>query len=59
MQVFKAVSSAMVGVGKRTDLEADFARTESEGPWAYIVVGLLMTVIFIVAVVVVVNLVLP
>jgi hypothetical protein len=39
-QVFKAVTSAMIGVGKREDLVKDFERTEKQGPWPYIIVGL-------------------
>ena len=58
-QVFKAVSSAMVGVGKKEDLVKDFERAEKQGPWAYIIVGLLMTVVFIGLVIVAVKLVLP
>ncbi|HIC41182.1 hypothetical protein MNB_SUP05-12-424 [hydrothermal vent metagenome] len=54
-QVFKAVASAMVGVGKKEDLIKDFERTEKQGPWAYIIVGLVMTVIFIVLVMTVVK----
>ncbi|VVH66399.1 hypothetical protein BSPLISOX_35 [uncultured Gammaproteobacteria bacterium] len=57
-QVFKAVTSAMIGVGKREDLIKDFERTEKQGPWPYIVVGLIMTIGFISAVIVVVKLVL-
>ncbi|MBE8190193.1 MAG: DUF2970 domain-containing protein [Candidatus Thioglobus sp.] len=49
-QVFKAVTAAMVGVGKKEDLIKDFERAESEGPWAYIIVGLIMTAGFIFAV---------
>ncbi|SMN12970.1 hypothetical protein BHECKSOX2_1530 [Bathymodiolus heckerae thiotrophic gill symbiont] len=58
-QVFKAVTSAMIGVGKKEDLIKDFERTEKQGPWAYIIVGLIMTVGFIMAVIAVVGLVLP
>ena len=58
-QVFKAVSSAMVGVGKKEDLVKDFERAEKQGPWAYIIVGLLMTLVFIGLVIVAVKLVLP
>ena len=58
-QVFKAVTSAMIGVGKREDLIKDFERTEKQGPWAYIIVGLIVTVGFIMAVIAVVKLVLP
>jgi hypothetical protein len=58
-QVFKAVSSAMVGVGKKEDLIKDFERAEKQGPWAYIIVGLVMTAVFIGLVIVAVKLVLP
>ncbi len=57
-QVFKAVTSAMIGVGKREDLIKDFERTENKGPWPYIIVGLIMTIGFIGAVIAVVKLVL-
>lgn len=58
-QVFKAVTSAMVGVGKKENLIKDFERTEKQGPWPYIIVGLIMTVVFIGLVIVAVKLVLP
>ena len=54
-QVFKAVSSAMIGVGKKEDLIKDFERTEKQGPWPYIIVGLIMTVVFIMLVITVVK----
>jgi len=54
-QVFKAVTSAMIGVGKREDLIKDFERTEKQGPWPYIIVGLIMTVVFIMLVIAVVK----
>lgn len=57
-QVFKAILSCMIGVGKKEDLVKDLERTENQGPWPYIIVGLIMTVVFIVAVVSVVQLVL-
>ena len=47
LQVFKAVSSAMIGVGKKKNLAKDFEATEKNGPWSYIVVGIMMTVLFI------------
>ncbi len=50
-QVFKAVTSAMIGVGKKEDLIKDFERTEEQGPWPYIIVGLIMTVVFIMLVI--------
>jgi hypothetical protein len=55
-QVFKAVTSAMIGVGKKEDLIKDFERTEKQGPWPYIIVGLIMTVVFIMVVIAVVKL---
>ena len=54
-QVFRAVASAMVGVGKKEDLIKDFERTEKQGPWAYIIVGLVMTAVFIALVITVVK----
>ena len=54
-QVFKAVSSAMIGVGKKEDLIKGFERTEKQGPWPYIIVGLIMTVVFIMLVIAVVK----
>ncbi len=54
-QVFKAVTSAMIGVGKKEDLIKDFERTEEQGPWPYIIVGLIMTVVFIMLVIAVVK----
>jgi len=53
-QVFKAVTSAMIGVGKREDLIKDFER-EKQGPWPYIIVGLIMTGVFIMLVIAVVK----
>ncbi|WP_190600443.1 DUF2970 domain-containing protein [Candidatus Vesicomyidisocius sp. SY067_SCS001] len=58
-QVFKAVVSAMIGVGKKEDLVKDFARTEKQGPWPYIIIGLIMTFVFIVLIIAIVKLVLP
>jgi hypothetical protein len=49
-QVFKAVASAMIGIGKKEDLIKDFERTEKQGPWLYIIVGLVMTAGFIIMV---------
>ena len=47
LQVFKAVASSMIGVGKKKNLAKDFEATEKNGPWSYIVVGIIMTVLFI------------
>ncbi|MCH9711202.1 MAG: DUF2970 domain-containing protein [Proteobacteria bacterium] len=49
-QAFRAVTSAIIGIGKREDLVKDFEQTERQGPWLYIVVALVMTVGFIVLV---------
>ena len=47
LQVLKAFASAMIGVGKKKNLAKDFEATEKNGPWSYIVVGIIMTVLFI------------
>ena len=47
LQVFKAVASAMIGIGKKKNLAKDFEATEKNGPCSYIVVGIIMTVLFI------------
>ena len=47
LQVFKAVASAMIGVGKKKNLAKDFEATEKNGPWSYIVVGIIMIMLFI------------
>jgi len=57
-QVAKAVISAMIGIGKKENLSKDFGRAEKQGPLAYIIVGLIMTGIFIGAIVLAVGLVL-
>jgi len=57
-QVVKAVISAMIGIGKKENLSKDFSRAEKHGPLAYIIVGLIMTGIFIGAIVLAVGLVL-
>lgn len=54
-QVFKAVTAAMIGVGTKENLIKDFERAEKQGPWAYIIVGLIMTVVFILGVILAVN----
>mgnify|MGYP003339380614 CR=1 FL=1 len=59
IRVIKAVASSMVGIGKRKRLAQDFEAVEKTGPWLYIVVGLVMTVLFIGTLVVAVRLVLP
>ena len=47
LQVFMAVASAMIGVGKKKNLVKDFEAMEKNGPWSYIIVGIIMTVLFI------------
>ena len=47
LQVFRAVASAMIGVGKKKNLAKDFEAMEKNGPWSYIIVGIIMTVLFI------------
>jgi len=59
MQVFRAVASALIGVGKKKNLVHDFEATEKTGPWPYIIVGLFMTVLFIGTLIFAVRLVLP
>ncbi len=58
LQVFKAVASAMIGVGKKKNLAKDFEATEKNGPWSYIIVGIIMTVLFIGTILAAVRLVL-
>ena len=45
--MFKAVASAMIGIGKKKNLAKDFEATEKNGPWPYIIVGIIMTVLFV------------
>ena len=59
LQVFKAVASAMIGVGKKKNLVKDFEATEKTGPWPYIIVGIIMTALFIGSILFAVRLVLP
>ena len=56
LQVFKSAASAMIGVGKKNNLSKDFEATEKNGPWSYIIVGIMMTVLFIGTILVVVRL---
>ena len=58
LQVFKAVASAMVGVGNKTSLSKDFEAAEKNGPLSYIVVGIIMIVLFIGTILATVRLVL-
>jgi len=37
----------MIGVGKKDNLVKDFEKTERQGPWAYIIVALIMVAVFI------------
>ena len=47
LQVFRAVACAMIGIGKKKNLAKDFEATDKTGPWPYIIVGIIMTVLFI------------
>ena len=58
-RVFKAVASSMIGVGKKKSLAQDFEAVEKTGPWPYIIVGLVMTMLFIGSLILAVRLVLP
>jgi hypothetical protein len=58
IQVFKAVASSMIGVGKKKNLVQDFEAVEKKGPWPFIIVGLFMTVLFIGSLILAVRLVL-
>jgi len=59
LQVFRAVASAMIGVGKKKHLEQDFESTEKTGPWPYVIVGIIMTALFIGSILFAVRLALP
>ena len=59
MLVFRAVLSAMIGVGKKKNLAQDFEATERTGPLPYIVVVLIMTLLFIGSLILAVRLILP
>jgi uncharacterized integral membrane protein len=48
----------MIGVGKKKNLAKDFEATEKKGPWSYIIVGIIMTVLFIGTILAAVRLVL-
>lgn len=54
----KTIFFLMVGVGKKKDLEENFNYIENKGPWAYILLGLLAVVIFVLTIILVVNIVL-
>ena len=57
-QVLRGVASAMIGVGKKKILAKDFDAVEKSGPWLYILVGLVMTILFIGSILFAVRLVL-
>ena len=48
----------MIGVGKKKNLAQDFDATEKIGSWPYIIVGIIMTVLFIGSLILAVRLVL-
>ena len=52
LRVIKSVMSAMIGVQKRKNLEEDFSKTTA---MPFIVAGIIMTLVFIIAVWAVVN----
>ena len=58
LKIFRAVASAMIGVGQKKNLAQDFDATEKKGPWPFIIVGLIMTVLFIGSLIFAVRLVL-
>ena len=45
--MLRGVASAMIGIGKKKNLAKDFDAVEKSGPWLYILVGLIMTILFI------------
>jgi hypothetical protein len=49
----------MIGVGKKKNLAQDFESTEKTGPWPYVIVGVIMTTLFIGTILFAVRLVLP
>ena len=53
LRAIKSVMSAMIGVQKRKNLEEDFSKTTA---MPFIVAGIIMTLVFIIAVWAVVNL---
>ncbi|GAA0407912.1 hypothetical protein GCM10009133_15570 [Cocleimonas flava] len=53
LRAIKSVMSAMIGVQKKKNLEEDFSKTTA---MPFIVAGILMTIVFILAVWAVVNL---
>ena len=58
LQVFRAVASSMIGIGKKKNLAQDFDATEKTGPLPYIIVSLVMTALFMGSLVFAVRLVL-
>ena len=55
-QVFKAVTGALIGVQSEQQRQQDF---NSSSPLPYIVVGIIVTVLFVVALLLIVSAVLP
>lgn len=55
LKVFKSVLSAMIGVQNKKNLEEDFSKSSAT---PFIIVGIIMTLVFIVAIWFVVQLVL-
>jgi len=55
MHIIKSVMSAMIGVQKKKNLQSDFSKSSAT---PFILVGIIMTVLFILIVIFVVNIVL-
>jgi len=55
LRIIKSVLAAMIGVQKRQNLEADFAKSS---PTPFIIAGIIMTLVFIISIWLVVQLVL-
>ncbi|WP_299877764.1 DUF2970 domain-containing protein [uncultured Cocleimonas sp.] len=53
LRAIKSVMSAMIGVQKKKNLEEDFSKTTA---MPFIIAGIIMTIVFILAVYAVVNL---
>lgn len=59
LKAFQSVIWAMIGIQKKETLMADLEYTEKSGPWLFIIVGIVMTILFVFAIISIVNLVLP
>lgn len=59
ISAIKSVIWAMIGIQKKENLVKDFNHTEDNGPWLFIIIGIIMTILFVLSIVTVVQLVLP